>query len=315
MPTSVTDLLDARINELQAAFCALSDRVWDTTETNYLEYQSVAAHKALLEQQGFRVETGLAGLPTAVMGEAGDGGPVIAILGEFDALPGLSQQAGVAMPRPESNGGNGHGCGHNLLGAGSLLAAPAVKDTLAALGIKGRIRYYGCPAEEGGSSKGFMVRAGVFDDVDIAISWHPAAFTGVNNPISLACNELNFHFSGRAAHAAASPHLGRSSLDAVELMNVGVNYLREHMPSTARIHYAVTDTGGHSPNVVQAKATVRYLIRSRTLPDLLALVERVKNVARGAALMTETTLRHEVLSGDANLVGNTPLEQLMHRHI
>nr|WP_084790201.1 amidohydrolase [Candidatus Sodalis sp. SoCistrobi] len=315
MPTSVTDLLDTRINELQAAFCALSDRVWDTPETNYLEYQSVAAHKALLEQQGFRVETGLAGLPTAVMGEAGDGGPVIAILGEFDALPGLSQQAGVAEPRPVSNGGNGHGCGHNLLGAGALLAATAVKETLAALGIKGRVRYYGCPAEEGGSSKGFMVRAGVFDDVDIAISWHPAAFTGVNNPISLACNELNFHFSGRAAHAAASPHLGRSALDAVELMNVGVNYLREHMPSSARIHYAVTDTGGHSPNVVQAKATVRYLIRSRTLPDLLALVERVKNVARGAALMTETTLSHEVLSGDANLVGNTPLEQLMHRHI
>ncbi len=137
----------------------------------------------------------------------------------------------------------------------------------------------------------------------------------MNNPISLACNELNFHFSGRAAHASASPHLGRSALDAVELMNVGVNYLREHMPSTAHIHYAVTDTGGHSPNVVQAKATVRYLIRSRTLPDLLALVERVKNVARGAALMTETTLSHEVLSGDANLVGNTPLEQLMHRHI
>lgn len=129
----------------------------------------------------------------------------------------------------------------------------------------------------------------------------------------MACNKLNFHFSGRAAHASA--YLGRSALDAVELMNVGVNYLREHMPSTARIHYAVTDTGGHSPNVVQAKATVRYLIRSRTLPDLLALVERVKNMARGAALMTETTLSHEVLSGDANLMGNTPLEQLMHRHI
>ncbi|CAK8737690.1 p-aminobenzoyl-glutamate hydrolase subunit B [Sodalis praecaptivus] len=151
------------------------------------------------------MQTGLAGLPTAVMGEAGEGGPVIAILGEFDALPGLSQQAGVAEPRPQVNGGNGHGCGHNLLGAGSLLAATAVKDTLAALGIKGRVRYYGCPAEEGGSSKGFMVRAGVFDDVDIATSWHPAAFTGVNNPISLACNELNFHFSGRAAHASASP--------------------------------------------------------------------------------------------------------------
>lgn len=183
MSTSVNDLLDAQIAAKQATFCALSDLVWDPPETNYLEYQSAATHKALLEKEGFRVQTGLAGLPTAVMGEAGEGGPVIAILGEFDALPGLSQQDSVAEPRPQVNGGNGHGCSHNLLGAGSLLAATAVKDTLAALGIKGRVRYYGYPTEEGGSSKGFMVRAGVFDDVDIAISWHPAAFTGVNNPI------------------------------------------------------------------------------------------------------------------------------------
>jgi aminobenzoyl-glutamate utilization protein B len=160
-----------------------------------------------------------------------------------------------------------------------------------------------------------MVRAGVFDDVDIAICWHPAAFVGVNNPISLACNELNFHFSGRASHAAATPHLGRSALDAVELMNVGVNYLREHMPSSARVHYAVTETGGHSPNVVQARATVRYLVRARDLPDLLELVDRVKDVAAGAALMTGTSVRSEIISGDANLVGNTPLEALMHTHI
>ena len=217
----------------------------------------------------------------------------------------------MAEERPVVAGGNGHGCGHNLLGSGSMLAAAAVKDFLAAKGIKGRVRYYGCPAEEGGSSKGFMVRAGVFDDVDIAISWHPAAFAGVNNPISLACNELNFHFSGRASHASATPHLGRSALDAVELMNVGVNYMREHMPSTARIHYAITDAGGAAPNVVQARATVRYLIRARTLTELLSLVERVKKVAEGAALMTETTVRSEVVSGDANLVGNTPLEERM----
>ncbi len=309
------EALSVLIEEKQPAFFALSDQVWDTPETNYQEYRSVAAHRQMLEREGFRIQQTLADLPTAIMGEAGNGGPVIAILGEFDALPGLSQQAGVAQQRAMEGGGNGHGCGHNLLGAGALLAAAAVKDYLAACGLPGRIRYYGCPAEEGGSAKGFMVRAGVFDDVDIAISWHPAAFTGVNNPISLACNELNFHFSGRAAHASATPHLGRSALDAVELMNVGVNYMREHMPGSARIHYAVTDTGGHAPNVVQASATVRYLIRARTLADLLTLVERVKNVARGAALMTETTMRSEVLSGDANLVGNTPLEQLMHRHI
>ncbi len=297
------------------AFFDLSDRIWDMPETNYEEFRSSAEHALLLEQEGFRVQRNVAGLPTAVMGEAGEDGPVIAILGEFDALPGLSQEADIAEERPLIAGGNGHGCGHNLLGSGSMLAAAAVKDFLAANGLKGRIRYYGCPAEEGGSSKGFMVRAGVFDDVDIAISWHPAAFAGVNNPISLACNEINFHFTGRASHAAATPHLGRSALDAVELMNVGVNYMREHMPSTARIHYAVTDAGGAAPNVVQARATVRYLVRARTLPELLSLVARVKKVAEGAALMTETSVRSEIVSGDANLVGNTPLEELMFTHL
>ncbi|MBX5043335.1 amidohydrolase [Rhizobium lentis] len=303
------------VERKRAAFFELSDRIWDIPETNYLEHQSAEEHARMLEREGFRVERGIAGLPTAVMGEAGEGGPVIAILGEFDALPGLSQEAGIAEQRPLVDGGNGHGCGHNMLGAGSMLAAAAVKDFLAESGLKGRVRYYGCPAEEGGSSKGFMVRAGVFDDVDIAISWHPAAFAGVNNPISLACNEINFHFSGRASHASATPHLGRSALDAVELMNVGVNYMREHMPSTARIHYAITDAGGGAPNVVQARATVRYLVRARTLPELLSLVARVKKVAEGAALMTETTVRSEIVSGDANLVGNTPLEECMFAHL
>lgn len=306
-----SDMSWAIVDEKADAFAALSDRVWDTPETNYEEYRSAAEHVAMLEAEGFRVTTGLAGMPTAVMGEAGEGGPVIAILGEYDALPGLSQEAGVAEQRPVEEGGHGHGCGHNLLGAGSMLAAAAVKDALARSGMKGRIRYYGCPAEEGGSSKGFMVRAGVFDDVDIAICWHPAPFAGVNNPLSLACNEINFHFKGRAAHASATPHLGRSALDAVELMNVGVNYLREHMPSSARIHYAVTNTGGNAPNVVQAYAVVRYLVRARSLPDLLSLVARVRDVAKGAALMTGTSVTDEVVSGDANLVGNTPLEDLM----
>lgn len=304
---AVWDIVEAK----REAFFALSDRIWDMPETNYEEYGSAEEHARQLEAEGFRVERGVAGLPTAVMGEAGEGGPVIAILGEFDALPGLSQEAGLAEKREVVTNGNGHGCGHNMLGAGSMLAAAAVKDFLAQNGMKGRVRYYGCPAEEGGSSKGFMVRAGVFDDVDIAISWHPAAFAGVNNPVSLACNELNFHFTGRASHASATPHLGRSALDAVELMNIGVNYMREHMPSSARVHYAVTDTGGAAPNVVQARATVRYLIRARNLPELISLVNRVKKVAEGAALMTETSVRSEVISGDANLVGNAVLEEAM----
>lgn len=296
----------------RAAFLALSDTIWDQPELNFAEVESCRAHTAMLAQEGFRITPNAAGLPTAVIGEAGQGGPVIAFLGEYDALPALSQAPGIAEPHPLVAGGSGHGCGHNMLGAASLLAATAVKDYLAAHGLPGRVRYYGCPAEEGGSGKGYMVRAGLFEDVDAAISWHPASFTGVNKPISLACIEANFHFTGRAAHAAAAPHLGRSALDAVELMNVGVNYLREHMPSSARVHYAITDAGGIAPNVVQARASVRYLVRARELDEMHALFARVKKIAEGAALMTETALRCEVAAGAANLLGNTTLERVMH---
>ncbi len=309
-----TDTIWRHVEQKRPRFSELSDRVWGMPELNYAEHRSAAAHAEALEAEGFRVTQGLAGIPTAVMGEAGQGGPVIAILGEYDALPGLSQEAGVAEHRPIEPNGSGHGCGHNLLGSASLLAATAVKDWLAERGLAGRVRYYGCPAEEGGSAKGFMVRDGVFDDVDIAICWHPAAFSGVNKPRSLACMEVDFSFLGRSSHAAAAPHLGRSALDAVELMNVGVNYMREHMPSHARIHYALQDAGGIAPNVVQGQARVRYLVRSLTMAEVLALLERVKKIAQGASLMTETSVTHRVLSADAELVGNDPLEQLMERH-
>jgi aminobenzoyl-glutamate utilization protein B len=301
-------LVDAKRED----YIALSDRIWDMPEIAYNEYQSCAEQTKMLEQEGFRVTTNLAGIPTAVMGEAGDEGPVIAILGEYDALPGLSQEAGVAEPRPLPGDGMGHGCGHNLLGSASLLAATAVKNWLAENGIKGRVRYYGCPAEEGGAAKSFMVREGCFKDVDIAISWHPAAFTGVNDAMSLANTRIDFEFTGRASHAAATPHLGRSALDAVELMNVGVNYMREHMPSDARIHYAMLDGGGIAPNVVQAKAKVRYAIRARELPELWPLIERVKKIAQGAALMTETQVEFKVISAVSNLLANVPLEKTMH---
>ena len=225
----------------------------------------------MLQAQGFRVTENVAGIPTAVMGEAGEEGPIIAILGEYDALPGLSQEAGIAEKKPLPGNGLGHGCGHNLLGSAALLAATAVKDWLAENGLKGRVRYYGCPAEEGGAAKSFMVREGAFKDVDIAISWHPAAFSGANDAMSLANTRIDFSFVGRPSHAAASPHLGRSALDAIELMNVGVNYMREHMPSDARIHYAYLDTGGIAPNVVQGTAKIRYAIRARELPELWPL--------------------------------------------
>jgi aminobenzoyl-glutamate utilization protein B len=193
-----------------------------------------------------------------------------------------------------------------------MLAATAIKDWLAATGTPGRVRYYGCPAEEGGAAKSFMVRAGEFEGVDIAITWHPASITRVDEASSLANTRMDFHFTGRSSHAAAAPHLGRSALDAVELMNVGVNYMREHMPADARIHYAMLDSGGIAPNVVQASAKVRYAVRSRDLPGMFALNERVKKVAEGAALMTETTVKMTVISAVSNKLGNTPLELTMH---
>jgi aminobenzoyl-glutamate utilization protein B len=293
-------------------FIALSERVWGMPEVCYTEAHSVAEHVAELRHQGFRVTENIAEIPTAVMGEAGEGGPVIAFLGEYDALPGLSQEAGIAEHRPIEEGGHGHGCGHNLLGSAALLAATAMKDWLAENKLPGRVRYYGCPAEEGGAAKAFMVRAGAFTDADVAISWHPSSFWEVTPPLSLANTRADFVFTGRAAHAAASPHLGRSALDAVELMNVGVNYMREHMPSDARVHYALLDTGGIAPNVVQAHARVRYSIRARDLPGMLELVQRVRKIAEGAALMTETTMEMRIVSAVSNVVGNGPLEQAMH---
>nr|WP_254871420.1 M20 family metallopeptidase [Pseudooceanicola sp. HF7] len=296
-------------------FCNLADRVWETPELLYQEKRSAAAHREMLEQQGFRVTEAVAGIETAVMGEAGQGGPVIAILGEYDALPGLSQQAGVDQPTPVEQGGSGHGCGHNLLGAGALLAATAVKDWLEANGLPGRVRYYGCPAEEGGAAKTFMVRDGVFDDVDAAMSWHPTNFNGIIPPLTLAVAMVDFHFKGRTSHAAVSPHLGRSALDAVELMNVGVNYLREHVPQDSRMHYAVTDSGGIAPNVVQERATVRYSVRSLKRRDMQSLVERVTNVARGAATMTETSVEVDFISAMSEMLDNPPLYRLLQRHL
>jgi len=295
-----------------AEFTELSDAVWDAPELNFEERRALELHAGIMTSAGFRVGTGIAGLPTAMVAEWGEGGPVIAILGEYDALPGLSQVGGKAVAEPLESGGNGHGCGHNLLGAASALAATAVRDWLVEAGLPGRIRYYGCPAEEGGSSKGFMVRAGVFGDVDAAICWHPAPFTGVNPAYSLACAELLFTFEGRSSHAAATPELGRSALDAMELMHIGVNYLREHMPRTARVHYAVIDGGGPAPNVVQARAVSRQLVRATSLDELWPLVERVSRIAEGAAMMTGTRVTAKQIAGDANLVGNLPLEEALH---
>ena len=305
----------ARVDAASARFKVLADNVWAVPETCYRETASAALHAEELAHHGFRVTQNVADIPTAMIGEAGEGGPVIAFLGEYDALAGLSQQADVFEQAPLEAGANGHGCGHNLLGSAAMLAAVAVKDWLAATGTPGRVRYYGCPAEEGGAAKVFMVRAGAFDDVDAAISWHPDSIPGVMTGSSLANARIDFTFSGRASHAAASPHLGRSALDAMELMNVGVNYLREHMPDEARIHYAIMDGGGISPNVVQAKARVRYVVRAATAPEMMALLERVRKVAAGAAMMTETQVSDSVLAAVSNLVYNPALGEAMQANL
>jgi aminobenzoyl-glutamate utilization protein B len=301
------------VDAIKPRFIKLSDKVWAMPEVCYTEGRSAAEHLAELRHQSFRITENISGIPTALIGEWGEGGPVIAFLGEYDALPGLSQEAGVAEPRPVETGGHGHGCGHNLLGSAALLAATAVKDWLAANQVPGRVRYYGCPAEEGGAAKAFMVRSGAFDDVDIAITWHPSSFWEVVVTPSLANTRADFIFTGRTSHAAASPHLGRSALDAVELMNVGVNYMREHMPSDARVHYALLDTGGIAPNVVQAHARVRYSIRARDLPGMNELVGRVHKIAQGAAMMTETKVEMRIISAVSNILPNTPLEETLHR--
>ena len=292
-------------------FHALSDAVWAVPETCYAEHASVALHIDELEHQGFRVTRNVADIPTAVIGEFGDEGPVIAFLGEYDALAALSQEADVAEPSPIEDGANGHGCGHNMLGSAAMLAATAVRDWLVETGTKARVRYVGCPAEEGGAAKTYMVRDGLFDDVDAAITWHPAPFLAVNQEPSLANARIDYTFHGIASHAAFEPDMGRSALDAVELMNVGINYLREHMPDEARVHYAYIDAGGEAPNVVQARATVRQLIRHPDLGGLKDLIARVDKVAQGAALMTETRMEKYVFSGVSNLVPNRPMEDTM----
>ncbi|CDX52775.1 putative peptidase, aminobenzoyl-glutamate utilization protein [Mesorhizobium plurifarium] len=292
-------------------YCALSDRIWAIPELAFEEYRSVAEHINMLEREGFRITRNVGGLPTAFLAEYGSGGPVVGILGEYDALPTLSQKSGALEWAPLQTGAAGHGCGHNLLGAGSALAAAALKEAMAVHRIAGTIRYYGCPAEEAGGGKTYMTRAGVFDDVDVALCWHPHVVSEVYSTSTLAAIGIYFRFRGRATHAATSPHVGRSALDAMELMNVGVNYMREHMPSDARVHYAVTNTGGDAPNVVQAYAESIYSVRSPNLADAQRLLERVKKIAQGAALMTETSVEMQIAGGSANVLPNKTLQEVM----
>jgi len=301
----------ALVDSKQEGLVRLSDEIWGLAETRWQEFRSVDAQIAVLEREGFRVKRNLGGMPTAFSAEWSNGGPTIGLLGEYDALSEMSQVSGAVTPMKDCAGGNGHGCGHHLLGAGAMLAAIAARDYLARHGLPGTVRYYGCPAEEGGAGKTYMAREGVFDDVDAALTWHPGPYSGVFKYKSLAVIQSAFRFTGTASHAAASPHLGRSALDAVELMNVGVNFMREHMPSDARVHYAITDAGGNAPNVVQAQAEVLYVVRSPDINDVRRLAERVEKIGRAAALMTETEVHVEFDRACSSVLRNGVLERLM----
>jgi aminobenzoyl-glutamate utilization protein B len=300
------------IEENQNLFTDVSGQIWKFAETGYQEYQSSELLATTLENAGFEVERGIAEIPTAFVASYGTEAPVIAILGEFDALPGLSQQVSTEKT-PVQEGGNGHGCGHNLLGVGSLAAAMAVKEAIETGDVEGTIRYYGCPAEENGSGKAFMARSGVFDDVDLSLTWHPGMFNGSISANMLSNIKVNFKFHGRASHAAADPQNGRSALDAVELMNVGVNYLREHIIQEARLHYVILNGGGIAPNVVPPYAESLYMIRAPRPDQLKPIYERVLDVAKGAALMTGTKMEFEVISGASNLVFNDTIVDVLHQ--
>lgn len=291
--------------------CSLSDAVWENPETAFTEYRSAKLLVSFLKEQGFAVEEGVCGIATAFTASYGSGKPKIGFLGEFDALSGMSQKAGILEKEALGEGCSGHGCGHNLLGVGALAAAMAVKAYLED-GHEGTVIYYGCPGEEGGSGKAFMAREGIFDDLDCAITWHPGTMNMVCKDSSLANFQLLYEFEGKSAHAAGCPELGRSALDALELMNVGCNFLREHMPDKARVHYAITDAGGYSPNVVQSRASAVYLVRAPRQQEAHELMGRVDRIAEGAALMTDTRVSRRLIKSCANTVPNRVLEKLMY---
>lgn len=305
------------VDGLAPRFTRLSDEIWDHPELRWEEHVSMAKQIEAAEEFGGRITPAAGGVPTAFTAEWGSGSPVIAFLGEYDALAFLSQADGSPVRTPDAASGTdaGHGCGHNLLGAGSLLAAVATAQHLANAGLPGTVRYYGCPAEEGAAGKTFMVAGGAFDDVDAAITNHPGDVMSADQWKSLAYTQAYFRFRGVASHAGAAPQYGRSALDAAELMNVGINFLREHMDDSDRIHYAFTDAGGPSANVVQATAELYYIVRSPTVARMRALYERVKKTAQGAALMTDTELEVEFDGACAELLPNRTLEERLYANV
>lgn len=295
-----------------ADYKALLSEIWGYAETGFEEYKSSEAMCKFLENEGFTVTRNIAHMETAYEAVYGSGHPVICFLAEYDALFGMNQKADVTHYDPiTSPNDTGHGCGHHLLGTGSIRAAVEFKNYLQENNLAGTVKLVGCPAEESGSGKAYLARDGYFNDCDIALTWHPDNYNQVSTGSSQSCISCFFKFHGVSAHAAGAPHLGRSALDACELMNVGVNYLREHMLPSDRVHYAYTNAGGKAPNVVQSEAVLKYFVRSATNPVCEELYQRVINCAKGAALMTGTTVDVIFDEGLSNTVPNFVLEDVL----
>ena len=305
-------LKTAALQGLQESYGQYKDialQIWNNAELGYKEVKSSALLQETLRKEGFTVEAGVADIPTAFVATYGSGQPVIGILAEFDALPGLAQQA-VPEKKGIAGQAGGHGCGHHLFGAASVAAGVSIKKLIEEKKLTGTIKVYGCPAEEGGSGKVYMVRAGLFNNVDVAIHWHPGDGNGVTMTSALANSSAKFRFYGLSAHAAGAPERGRSSLDAVESMNYMVNLMREHVPQETRIHYVIT-SGGKAPNVVPDYAEVYYYVRHPKRDQVKQIFERVVTAAKAAAMGTETKMEYEIIGGTHDLLLNRTLGEAM----
>ncbi len=291
-------------------YVAASSAIWDYAETCFQERKSAELLAALLEKNGFQVQRGAAGLETAFVAQAGSGAPVISFLGEYDALPALSQKAGQTRHDPIQEGAPGHGCCHHILGTGALAAAVALKRYMERHGLGGTVRYYGCPAEEGGAGKIYMAQAGLFDDTACAITWHPCDDNNVWSMNFMAIQNLRIRFYGVAAHSASQGHLGRNALEATELTGVGSNYLRGHVERDVCINYAVTNAGGPAPNVIQDYAEMVYNIRAYTHQKAVDAARWVEEIARGAAMMSRTRVEGRYEGGLSELIPNRTLERI-----
>lgn len=300
------------LDQKSETYGEISQEIWNLAEMGYQEEKSSALLQQTLKDAGFTIKKGVADIPTAFIAEYGSGSPIVAIMGEYDALPGLSQEA--VAEKKSAGGAAGHACGHHLFGTASTAAAIATKDWMVANNKQGTIRFYGTPAEEGGSGKVYMVRAGLFDDVDIALHWHPGSQNAANAGAALANKSAKFRFYGFSAHAAAAPEQGRSALDGVEAMNMMVNMMREHVPSDARIHYVIT-SGGKAPNVVPDFAEVYYYARHNTRDVVIDIFDRMVKAAEGAALGTGTTMDYEMIGGTHELLPNLTLQKVMYDNL